>query len=170
MNSAGRITLRDRAAVEAAEYALEHKRASFQLRLARRSPVAPQPLRDLGACAMWELGCSRWDAGAGRVTCHIVLSVSVSNSTAVRPRVGCVRAERERKMQCYAQMREIYQILEQMRKISQQEQICKILDPLKNAYSCILHPPMVAVSLVPLLRRRASFLFIRIEMLQSFIN
>ena len=42
-----------------------------------------------------------------------------------------VRAERKRE-KCCAQMREISQILEQMREIFQQEQICKILDPQKS--------------------------------------
>ena len=52
------------------------------------------------------------------------------------------RAQRGRKMPRETQMREISQILEQMREISQQEQICEISDPQKSilpTHACI--PP-----------------------------
>ena len=41
-----------------------------------------------------------------------------------------------------AQMREISQILEQMREMSQQEQICEILDPQKSIHLCLLSERM----------------------------
>ena len=84
------------------------------------------------------------------------VSVCEYNSTAVRPCVvsqaysctrlmcvlcgvrlisddcACARGAQEKNVDCCAQMREISQILEQMREIFQQEQICKILDPQKS--------------------------------------